>query len=106
MEQSLKVDPNRHDSVDTHKFPRLGQWRQGARQRRSQPAVGNYNVLLDSCHAALWDKKHTTWEGSHEKFHTAFAAFPLEALGAYTEPQKFALPELIKTIRAKVNWSR
>ena len=52
--------------------------------------VGNYNVLLDACPADVWDSENTTWEQSHDKFHTAFAAFPWEVLEVYSGPPKVA----------------
>lgn len=79
MERSHKVDPNQHETVDTEKFNVAANgWTRY--DNVTANAVGNYNVLMDGCPANLWDKKNTTWEQSHEKFHTAFAAFPWECL--------------------------
>eukprot|EP00546_Thalassionema_frauenfeldii_P002841 CAMPEP_0178933522 /NCGR_PEP_ID=MMETSP0786-20121207/23311_1 /TAXON_ID=186022 /ORGANISM="Thalassionema frauenfeldii, Strain CCMP 1798" /LENGTH=128 /DNA_ID=CAMNT_0020611117 /DNA_START=86 /DNA_END=469 /DNA_ORIENTATION=- len=43
---------------------------------------------FDACPANLWDKDNTTWEKSHDKFHSAFAAFPWEVLEVYSGPPK------------------
>jgi hypothetical protein len=48
--------------------------------------VGNYNALLESCDAKLWDnEKMTNWD-SHELFHGVFPAFAWEVLKVYTGP--------------------
>jgi hypothetical protein len=46
--------------------------------------------FLNACPAELYDAENTTWEESHDKFHTAFAAFPWEVLEVYSPPPKVA----------------
>ena len=85
MERSHKVDASEHKSVDTEKFTISAN---GGKTYGNEEAnlAGNYNVLLDSC--PLWSK--TSWEKSHDLFHTAFAAFPWEVLEVYSGPPKVA----------------
>ena len=87
MERSHKLDPKEHKSVDQEKFLISAN---GGKKYDNVEAnkVGNYNVLLDACPADVWDSKNITWEGSHDKFHNAFAAFPWEVLDVYSGPPK------------------
>lgn len=87
MERSHKLDHTAHKSVDQEKFNISAN---GGKAYGNTEAnqVGNYNVLLDACPADTWDAANTTWEQSHEKFHTAFAAFPWEVLEVYSGPPK------------------
>lgn len=89
MERSHKTDANQHQSVDTEKF-RLSANGGKVFENTEANQVGNYNVLLDACPAEIWDKKNISWKDSHEKFHTAFAAFPWEVLEVYSGPPKVA----------------
>jgi len=77
MERSHKVDCRQHESVDQEQFEISAN---GGKAFNNVEAnkVGNYNVLLNSCPS--WDFENTTWEDSHNMFHTAFAAFPWEVL--------------------------
>ena len=84
MERSHKADPTQHLSVDQEKF-RLSANGGKKFDNIEANAVGNYNVLLNACPAELWDSS-ITWEGSHEKFHGTFAAFPWEVLDVYSPP--------------------
>ncbi len=85
MERSHKLDYGEHKSVDTASFQISAN---GGKKYDNKEAneVGNYNVLLDSC--PEWSNETTTWEDSHEKFHTAFAAFPWEVLEVFSGPPK------------------
>ncbi len=85
MERSHKTNYEEHKSVDTQKFTISAN---GGKTYSNAEAnqVGNYNVLLDAC--PEWNNEETTWEESHEKFHTAFAAFPWEVLEVYSGPPK------------------
>ncbi len=87
MERSHKVDCKQHKSVDQEKFNISAN---GGKAYNNVEAnkVGNYNVLLDACPANVWDAANTTWEQSHDKFHTAFAAFPWEILEVFSGPPK------------------
>ena len=87
MERSHKVDCKQHQSVDQKRFLISSN---GGKKYNNVEAnkVGNYNVLLDACPAEVWDKENVTWEKSHDKFHTAFAAFPWEVLEVYSGPPK------------------
>jgi len=87
MERSHKLDHKEHKSVDQEKFLISAN---GGKKYDNVEAnqVGNYNVLLDACPADNWDSKNITWEGSHDKFHNAFAAFPWEVLDVYSGPPK------------------
>lgn len=87
MERSHKVDGEYHKSVDQKDF-RISA--NGGKVYNSMEAhkAGNYNVLLDACPAEVWDSANTTWEQSHDKFHTAFAAFPWEVLEVFSGPPK------------------
>ena len=58
--------------------------------RRPTRSIGNYNVLLSGCPAKLWDAQNTSWEESHAKWHTAFAAFPWELLEVFSGPPTVA----------------
>lgn len=89
MERSHKVDYTKHQSVDQERFLISAN---GGKKFNNEEAnkVGNYNVLMESCPAEIWDKKNITWEKSHQKFHNAFAAFPWEVLEVYTGPPKVA----------------
>lgn len=89
MERSHKVDATQHQTVDFENF-RISA--NGGKVFNSEEAnkVGNYNVLLNSCPAELYDSENITWEGSHDAFHEAFAAFPWEVLDVYSGPPKVA----------------
>lgn len=89
MERSHKVDPDQHRSVDPEKF-QIGAngWAKFCNKEANR--VGNYNVLLAGCPAALYDAQNITWEESHAKFHDAFAAFPWELLEVFSGPSKVA----------------
>lgn len=88
MERSHKLDANSHQSVDVETFKISAN---GGKVLNNQEAnaVGNYNVLLNACPAEIWDS-NTTWEGSHDAFHNAFAAFPWEVLEVFSGPPKVA----------------
>lgn len=87
MERSHKTDFNQHQSVDTENF-RISA--NGGKVFNNEEAniVGNYNVLLNACPA--WDSENITWEGSHDAFHDAFAAFPWEVMEVFSGPPKVA----------------
>lgn len=87
MERSHKVDCKQHKSVDQERFLISAN---GGKKYDNVEAnqVGNYNVLLDSCPAEIWDKSNISWENSHDMFHDAFAAFPWEILEVYSGPPK------------------
>jgi len=88
MERSHKMDVRQHQSVDpTFKISANGGKRFG---NEDSHAAGNYNVLLSTCPAELWDGENTSWEQSHKKFHDAFAAFPWELLEVFSGPPKVA----------------
>jgi hypothetical protein len=89
MERSHKPDYTKHHSVDQEQFCLSAN---GGRIFNNAEAnqVGNYNVLLNACPAELYDAENTTWEESHDKFHTAFSAFPWEILEVYSPPPKVA----------------
>lgn len=88
MERSHKTDARQHQTVD----PAFRLSANGGKKFSNEEAqaVGNYNVLLSTCPAKLWDGEHTTWEQSHKKFHGAFAAFPWELLEVFSGPPKVA----------------
>lgn len=75
MERSHKPDHTQHQPVDQERFVISAN---GGKKFNSEEAnaVGNYNVLLDSCPPEVWDSESTTWQQSHEVFHGAFDAFP------------------------------
>lgn len=87
MERSHKTDCTQHKSVDQKRFQISAN---GGKKYNNKEAneVGNYNVLLDSCPADLWDKEQISWEQSHDAFQDAFAAFPWEVLEVYSAPPK------------------
>jgi hypothetical protein len=87
MERSHKLDHTKHRSVDQEQF-RLSANGGKIFDNIEANKVGNYNVLLNACPAQLYDAENTTWEDSHNKFHTAFAAFPWEVLEVYSPPPK------------------
>ncbi len=87
MERSHKVKYEEHKSVDQKNF-RISANGGKTYDNAEANEVGNYNVLLDACPANLWDSANTTWEQSHEIFHTAFAAFPWEVLEVFSGPPK------------------
>lgn len=89
MERSHKADCTQHKSVDQERFAISAN---GGKVFNNTEAnkVGNYNVLLDACPADLWDSENITWEESHDRFHTAFAAFPWEVLEVFSGPPKVA----------------
>ena len=87
MERSHKLDHTEHMSVDQENF-RITSNGGKTFDNAEANAVGNYNVLLNACPADLYDAEHTTWEQSHDKFETAFAAFPWEVLEVYSGPPK------------------
>jgi hypothetical protein len=89
MERSHKLDHTSHRSVDQEKF-RISANGGKVFDNKEANQVGNYNVLLNSCPANLYDANSNTWEDSHEKFHNAFAAFPWEVLDVYSGPPKVA----------------
>ncbi|KAL7577955.1 hypothetical protein ACA910_007579 [Epithemia clementina (nom. ined.)] len=89
MERSHKVDPTQHQSVDQDKF-RISANGGHVFDNVSANQVGNYNVLLNSCPANLYDAQSLSWEESHDKFETAFAAFPWEVLQVFSGPPKVA----------------
>ena len=89
MERSHKLDPTTHHSVDQEKF-RISANGGKVFDNIEANQVGNYNVLLNSCPADLYDAKNISWEESHDKFHDAFAAFPWEVLDVYSPPPKVA----------------
>ena len=89
MERSHKTDQNQHQSVDTDKF-RISANGGKVFNNDEANAVGNYNVLLNACPADLWDSDNISWEGSHDAFHNAFAAFPWEVLEVFSGPPKVA----------------
>uniref|UniRef100_A0A7S4QUJ2 Pathogen-related protein n=1 Tax=Alexandrium monilatum TaxID=311494 RepID=A0A7S4QUJ2_9DINO len=88
MERSHKLNLRQHQSVD----PAFTFSTNGGKKFSSEQAhaVGNYNVLLSTCPAQLWDSDNTTWEQSHGKFHSAFAAFPWELLELFSKPPRVA----------------
>ena len=89
MERSHKLDPKQHRSVDPEKFHLSANgWKKYSNDEANQ--CGNYNVLLAGCPAKLYDAQNTTWEQSHDKFHSAFAAFPWEVLEVFSGPPKVA----------------
>jgi len=89
MERSHKTDPNQHESVDTENFTiSANGWKKYNNIEANE--VGNYNVLMSGCPAALWDKENITWDQSHEMFHDAFAAFPWEVLEVFSGPPTVA----------------
>ena len=89
MERSHKLEASSHQSVDPDTFKISAN---GGKVFANEEAneVGNYNVLLNACPADIWDSENTTWEGSHDAFHNAFAAFPWEVLDVYSGPPKVA----------------
>lgn len=89
MERSHKPDCSQHKTVDYTDFRFSAN---GGKVFRNVEAhhVGNYNVLLDTCPADLYDAKKMTFLRSHEKFHNAFPAFPWEVLEVYSPPPKVA----------------
>ena len=89
MERSHKLDATSHQSVDVESFKISAN---GGKMFNNEEAnaVGNYNVLLNACPADIWDSENITWEGSHDAFHNAFAAFPWEVLDVYSGPPKVA----------------
>lgn len=50
--------------------------------------IGNYSVLLEKCPVDIYDVDRINWEQSHEKFHSAFAAFPWEVLEVFSPPPR------------------
>ncbi|CAK9027743.1 Pathogen-related protein [Durusdinium trenchii] len=87
MERSHKLDPNSHRSVDPKRFHISANG--GTKFDNDQAnKVGNYNVLLDKCPVELYDVDKINWEQSHDKFHSAFAAFPWELLEVFSPPPK------------------
>jgi hypothetical protein len=86
-ERSHVLDCKQHLSVDQEHF-RLSANGGKAYNNEEANAMGNYNVLLNSCPAKVYDAKNTTWKQSHDKFHDAFAAFPWEVLAVYSPPPK------------------
>lgn len=89
MERSHKLEASSHQSVDTKNFKISANGGKVFNNEEAN-AVGNYNVLLNACPADLWDSENITWEGSHDAFHNAFAAFPWEVLDVYSGPPKVA----------------
>lgn len=89
MERSHKLDPKSHQSVDVETFQVSANGGKVFNNEEAN-AVGNYNVLLDSCPAEIWDSENIDWEGSHDAFHNAFSAFPWEVLDVYSAPPKVA----------------
>jgi hypothetical protein len=89
MERSHKLDPSTHQSVDQEKF-RISANGGKVFDNIEANQVGNYNVLLNSCPAEMYDAANISWEQSHDKFHDAFAAFPWEVLDVYSPPPKVA----------------
>ena len=89
MERSHKLGASSHQSVDVETFKISAN---GGKVFSNQEAneVGNYNVLLNACPVDVWDSENTTWEGSHDAFHNAFAAFPWEVLEVFSGPPKVA----------------
>lgn len=87
MERSHKPNYEEHKSVDQKNF-RISANGGKTYDNAEANKVGNYNVLLDACPASVWDSANTTWEQSHDKFHTAFAAFPWEVLEVFSGPPK------------------
>ena len=88
-ERSHVLDPKKHQSVDTENF-RISANGGKVFDNEEANAVGNYNVLLNACPADLYDAANTSWDESHDKFHTAFAAFPWEVLEVFSGPPKVA----------------
>mmetsp|Transcript_80737 Transcript_80737/g.127536 ORF Transcript_80737/g.127536 Transcript_80737/m.127536 type:complete len:301 (+) Transcript_80737:43-945(+) len=87
MERSHKLDPNKHRSVDPKVFKISSN---GGKKYNNDEAnkVGNYNVLLAGVPAELYDGDRISWDQSHEKFHSAFAAFPWEVLEVFSPPPR------------------
>ena len=87
MERSHKLDPNKHRSVDPKTFHISAN---GGKKFNNDEAnkIGNYNVLLQSCPVELYDVDRINWEQSHDKFHSAFAAFPWELLEVFSPPPR------------------
>ncbi|CAJ1335869.1 unnamed protein product [Effrenium voratum] len=87
MERSHKLDPNKHMSVDPQRFHISANG--GAKfDNDGANKIGNYNVLLQSVAPELYDVDRINWEQSHEKFHSAFAAFPWELLEVFSPPPR------------------
>ncbi|CAE7244622.1 U2AF35A [Symbiodinium sp. CCMP2592] len=64
MERSHKTDPDQHRSVDPEKFHiSANGWKKFDNKEANR--VGNYNVLLAGCPAAVYDAENITWEQSH-----------------------------------------
>jgi hypothetical protein len=99
MERSHKSDPTDHKTVHQDTFEISAN---GGKVFNHVEAneVGNYNVLLDSCPAEVWDSTNTSWMDSHDKFHNTFAAFPWEVLDVYSPPPKVrcAILRLLRVI--------
>ena len=87
--RSHKLDYKQHQSVDQEKF-RISANGGKVFDNAEANQVGNYNVLLNACPANVWDSEKMTWEGSHDAFHDAFAAFPWEVLEVFSGPPKVA----------------
>ena len=85
MERSHKVDCTQHGTVDQDRFLISGN---GGKTFNNEDAnaAGNYNVLLDSCPPEVWDSENSTWDRSHDTFHTAFSTFPWEVLEVFSGP--------------------
>ncbi|CAM9557803.1 unnamed protein product, partial [Laminaria digitata] len=85
MERTHKVDCTQQRSTDQDRFLLSAN---GGKKFNNQEAnaAGNYNVLLDSCPPEIWDSENTTWDQSHEAFHTAFSAFSWEVLEVFSGP--------------------
>jgi len=88
MERSHKVDHHQHESTDPNFRIAANGWKKY--EHEEAHTAGNYNVLMDGCPAELYDAKNTTWEQSHQMFHTAFAAFPWEVLEVFSGPPSVA----------------
>lgn len=89
MERSHKTDPTQHQSVDQEEF-RISANGGHVFNNVEANKVGNYNVLLNSADANLYDAKSMTWEDSHTTFENSFAAFPWEVLEVFSGPPKVA----------------
>ena len=89
MQRSHKLDYTQHQSVDQKKF-RISANGGKVFDNVEANQVGNYNVLMNACPVDLYDAQNTSWEESHDKFHTAFAAFPWEVLEVFSGPPKVA----------------
>jgi len=85
FERSHKTNPDQH-TVANHEGFFLSA--NGGKKfgHKEAAEVGNYNVLLESADAALWDNEKITDRESHEIFHGAFPAFAWEILKVYTGP--------------------